>query len=98
MLGSDFDCIEDELTLLHQKGYKKSDLNLKQLLLFALYMKKDHKNKGLEGYKLNLFEYANHNLTLGVHKDEIKEICIYNGHDSSIAEMLKKRVKSGGTT
>ena len=89
LLGSNFDCIEDELAKMYHQGLTRKDLNPRQMLLIALFVKKDHYNKGLENVNVNLFSYSNNRLTLGDYIPSDNSINLYNGQDKTIFHILE---------
>jgi len=88
-LGSEFDCVEDELAYLHSKKVTRKDLSPSQMLLFVMFMKKDQFNKGVSGYSLRLYDYAPDILNLGSHNSGSKLIFLFNGQDGTVADLLR---------
>jgi hypothetical protein len=86
-LNSKFDTVEDELADMQQKGITRKDMNLTQMLLLALFAKKDHLKKGLKDYKLDMFSYAAGKNNLGSCGGQ--QLKLSNGHDESIFGMME---------
>jgi len=88
LLNSQFDSLEDEIASMEVRGLTRKDLTPLDMLAIALFVKKDHYNKGLNDLSVSLFEYVDSTNNEGNFYQGSKRVQLSNGHDDHIIDMI----------